>query len=603
MAGEFGLGVVLGSAGNPKLIGNALQIDLDRLRKLVRNYIDNHQYQSALFWADKIVSFSNRSTEDLFWFAQCLFLTKQYHRAATCIRSQKLYKTDLSCAYLAARSHYAGKEYKEALEILDSIVDDENKAPNSTNLILNISNEGSNACELQSSLLLLKGQVLEAMDNRGLAADCYREALQKDIFCYEAFYALVQHHMLSKEEEESLIKSLAISKSNSKEEGDLVKFLYEMQLKKYDKPSQLIVPTKLAGLQNNMDLATSMAERHYYNCDYQQCFRITSNVLNKDPFHTQCLPIHISCLVELRKSNALFYLAHKLVDLYPENAISWFAVGCYYLLIKKTDAARRYLSKATTLDRVFGPGWLVYGHSFAVENEHDQAMAAYFKASQLMKGCHLPLLYIGLEYGLTNNTKLAEKFFTQALAIAPEDPFVLHELGVVAFQSEDYELAEKKFLGALEQVQNSGESVLPEKWEPLLNNLGHTSRKLKKYQESLEYHQHALVLLPQNAATYSAIGYVHALMEHWAEAVEYFHKALGFQRDDTFSTTMLTNAIEQLMNNMSPCDVPKELPLYTSSASSVDIKKDDIRIMNLETISEASTVSMDMETDNTNNDL
>ena len=36
--------------------------------------------------------------------------------------------------------------------------------------------------------------------------------------------------------------------------------------------------------------------------------------------------------------------------------------------------------------RVFGPAWLAYGHSFALENEHDQAMAAYFKACQLMKG-------------------------------------------------------------------------------------------------------------------------------------------------------------------------------------------------------------------------
>ena len=31
-----------------------------------------------------------------------------------------------------------------------------------------------------------------------------------------------------------------------------------------------------------------------------------------------------------------------------------------------------------------------------------------------MRGCHLPILYIGLEYGLTNNPKLAERFFNQA---------------------------------------------------------------------------------------------------------------------------------------------------------------------------------------------
>lgn len=45
------------------------------------------------------------------------------------------------------------------------------------------------------------------------------------------------------------------------------------------------------------------------------------------------------------------------------------------------------------------------------------------------------MLYIGLEYGLTNNTKLAERFFTQAQSIAPDDPFVLHEMGVIAFQN------------------------------------------------------------------------------------------------------------------------------------------------------------------------
>jgi anaphase-promoting complex subunit 6 len=52
----------------------------------------------------------------------------------------------------------------------------------------------------------------------------------------------------------------------------------------------------------------------------------------------------------------------------------------------KSDPARRFLGKSTTLDKLFSPAWLAYGHSFAAENEHDQAMAAYFKASQLMKG-------------------------------------------------------------------------------------------------------------------------------------------------------------------------------------------------------------------------
>lgn len=52
----------------------------------------------------------------------------------------------------------------------------------------------------------------------------------------------------------------------------------------------------------------------------------------------------------------------------------------------KNDPARKYFTKATALDKLFGPAWLAYGHSFAADGEHDQAMAAYFKAHQIMKG-------------------------------------------------------------------------------------------------------------------------------------------------------------------------------------------------------------------------
>ena len=69
-------------------------------------------------------------------------------------------------------------------------------------------------------------------------------------------------------------------------------------------------------------------------------------------------------------------------------------------------------------------------------------MSAYFKASQLMAGCHLPQLYIKLEYSLTNNIHLARKFFSQALEVALNDPFH-NELGVTAFSSGHYERAEK----------------------------------------------------------------------------------------------------------------------------------------------------------------
>lgn len=51
------------------------------------------------------------------------------------------------------------------------------------------------------------------------------------------------------------------------------------------------------------------------------------------------------------------------------------------MFVAKSELARRYLSKAKSLEPSAGCVWLAYGHSFAADNEHDQAMAAYFKVS------------------------------------------------------------------------------------------------------------------------------------------------------------------------------------------------------------------------------
>jgi anaphase-promoting complex subunit 6 len=52
-----------------------------------------------------------------------------------------------------------------------------------------------------------------------------------------------------------------------------------------------------------------------------------------------------------------------------------------------------------------------------------------------------------------------------------------------------YEAAERHFSEALSRLQAIKEPVLPDKWEPLLNNLGHTYRKLQKYDKALDYHR------------------------------------------------------------------------------------------------------------------
>lgn len=65
----------------------------------------------------------------------------------------------------------------------------------------------------------------------------------------------------------------------------------------------------------------------------------------------------------------------RLTEEYPEQAVAWFGVGCYYFAADNYDGARRYFGKATAIDPYFAPGWLGFGHAFAAQDESDQVCA------------------------------------------------------------------------------------------------------------------------------------------------------------------------------------------------------------------------------------
>jgi tetratricopeptide (TPR) repeat protein len=69
-------------------------------------------------------------------------------------------------------------------------------------------------------------------------------------------------------------------------------------------------------------------------------FRDSKNLLSDD---RNLLVLHLSSLLALKKSDELFVMAHKLVDAFPQDAISWYAVGLYYEANDRLDDSRRYL--------------------------------------------------------------------------------------------------------------------------------------------------------------------------------------------------------------------------------------------------------------------
>ncbi|GLU18055.1 hypothetical protein SLE2022_343770 [Rubroshorea leprosula] len=525
---------------------------IEKLRGVVRDCVSKHLYSSAIFFADKVAALTN-DPADIYMQAQALFLGRHYRRAFHLLNASKIIFRDLRFRYLAAKCLEELKEWDQCLLMLGEakVDEDGNVYVMKDNSVMYLDKDGEDReINISSAICFLRGKAYEALENRAQARQWYKAAIKADPLCYEALECLIENHMLTCEEEASLLSSLQFAP-----EDDWLSSFYSCLTKKYGKENVMEAkfrelekeslksspssPTLMDTLKNNTDLLACKAE-YYHQCgEYQKCFELTSALLEKDPFHLKSTLVHLAAAMELGHSNELYLMACNLVKDYPQKALSWFAVGCYYYCIKKYDQSRCYFSKATNLDGTFAPAWIGFGNAYAAKEEGDQAMSAYRTAARLFPGCHLPTLYIGMEYMRTHSFKLAEQFFMQAKTICPSDPLVCNELGVVAYHMKEYNKAVWWFENTLALIP----SPLSEMWEPTVVNLAHACRKLKRYQEAISNYEKALTLSTKSLSTYAGLAYTYHLQDNFSAAITYYHKALWLQPNDQFCTEMLNEAL------------------------------------------------------------
>ena len=356
-------------------------------------------------------------------------------------------------------------------------------------------------------------------------------------------------------------------------------------------------------------LRAKRAEWLYNRGETRKCFeemqRIAAKSSAPSRFDVESLPAYLASAVDLKKSNDLYKIAHDLTALYPKHAISWYAVGCYYLVAKRFDDARRYFGKSTVADQAFAPAWIAFGHAFAMQDESDQAVAAYRTASRLFPGMHVPVLCAGMEYSRgSNNASFARSFFEKAAELNPTDALVQNELGVSAYKRKEYLEAEQFLRDALWLATGGGSSTSIstspspqhatvkseehdvvalasrlssqklERWEPCVVNLAHCLRKLKRFEESIACYEQAIALRPNISSTHSALGFAYQMKANFLDvtslenAVASYHKALGLNPLCEFSQEML----ELCLIDIAAVKLPRYVPHDEYDDNPIDLR-------------------------------
>eukprot|EP01062_Namystynia_karyoxenos_P073212 TRINITY_DN7003_c0_g1_i1.p1 TRINITY_DN7003_c0_g1~~TRINITY_DN7003_c0_g1_i1.p1 ORF type:complete len:710 (+),score=229.51 TRINITY_DN7003_c0_g1_i1:95-2131(+) len=298
----------------------------------------------------------------------------------------------------------------------------------------------------------------------------------------------------------------------------------------------------------------------------QSAFACAKRVVGYDPFYVPALMLYATCMTALKMRTELFELGHDLMARLPQSAAVHYVIGCYYYSTGDSERAGKIFSRATSIDPKCVEAWVGYGHTFHALEESDHTMQAYRNASRVAPGSHIPLLYLGMEQ---SNLQHAFSFLVEAKAKNVHtqldvawDPALLNELGVVMYKGGKYDKAQELFLKCLESspirdwvAESGGDDrtgasdirlIRDSFWEPVVVNLAHCARKLRRYKRAIHLYSSALTARPHCPVVLSAIGFTYHLAFRLEKAIEYYHVVLGLKNIDTFCRDMLDRALDEL---------------------------------------------------------
>ncbi|KAJ3120755.1 anaphase promoting complex subunit cdc16 [Nowakowskiella sp. JEL0407] len=312
---------------------------LDTLRKWREQAINSHNLTMADFFANKICSFS-KDLEDLYWLAQIYYLGGHYTRIEKLLSNSEIYDS-LKCVYLLALSLIKLDKFEESHSLLSkyeyfdpSLVEQQP-----------VGQDEYENVKIESLLCFLCGVCFLKRSTPVRAKNCFVRALKVDVKCFEAYDRLMSLDMLTADEEQELFNSLNFERDCGPA-SDFIKTLYQTKLKKIGVIPEIQRSIEILedqyDLKSNLDVVLTKAQVEFLAFRFENCLKLTREIIKKDEINQTALPIHISCLFVLEKKSDLMLYSHELSEKYPGEAATWFAVGVYYLAKQANVESRQH---------------------------------------------------------------------------------------------------------------------------------------------------------------------------------------------------------------------------------------------------------------------
>eukprot|EP00826_Nyctotherus_ovalis_P064907 TRINITY_DN9531_c0_g2_i1.p2 TRINITY_DN9531_c0_g2~~TRINITY_DN9531_c0_g2_i1.p2 ORF type:complete len:187 (+),score=52.72 TRINITY_DN9531_c0_g2_i1:157-717(+) len=178
------------------------EILLKYLREQMTKCKETHCYQSAIFYADKIVTLckdtvmSSDYVSSMYELAQCYFCNKEYLRVVQLLDKSGLSFFNERFRVLLGQAFFFAGNYDECINVLETNLMEETTNPAAGKCFTDTKEE----LYFQSLKHLVLGKAYEAQENKAFAVQNLKQALTTSCENVEAFERLISNYLLPHEE-------------------------------------------------------------------------------------------------------------------------------------------------------------------------------------------------------------------------------------------------------------------------------------------------------------------------------------------------------------------------------------------------------------------
>jgi anaphase-promoting complex subunit 3 len=174
-----------------------------------------------------------------------------------------------------------------------------------------------------------------------------------------------------------------------------------------------------------------LAKAYYEASDYRQSENYFIKLLKLQPARIEDMEVYSTVLWHLKKEAPLAFLCHSLREQAFDSPETWCAIGNSFSLAREHDQAIAAFKRATQLEESFAYAWTLMGHEFIANEEFDAALSSFRKSVTAEKRSYAGWYGLGRSLERMGKLEDAERHYRIAAQLNPSNATLMVCIGVI----------------------------------------------------------------------------------------------------------------------------------------------------------------------------